>query len=138
MPVGGRYEQRSAVFADASLVEGAVWFVQAAVSGVIGSTAWAGVTRGFAKARVRRGAATPRDVVLRVAQEYVQVQYDALVRQPHEEQLNDDGSWRMAFEDVANGAVYSVRLRSPMVRRDQSPRVVGAARKAAMEPPAQG
>ena len=111
----GPWQQRSAVFADASALEALVWMVEAVGQALVGEAALTGV-RGFAMSRQRDGKPAPRLVAHTVARRFIEETFGEVVQDlPFEEEVND-GSWVLHFESEPAGRRYVVKLKSRLRR----------------------
>lgn len=125
----GQPEKRSAVFADAGLLEAVRWMVEAAAAPVIGNATWAGV-RGLALSRQRSGRPSLRFAAHAVARRFVAECFaDAVQELPYEEEMLADGCWRLHFNSEPPGRRYVVTTKSArMSPRKQEPKVAEAKR----------
>src|SRR5688572_2262736 len=107
----GRWQQRSAVFADAGVLDALVWAVEAAAATAVGNAAWNGM-RGIALSRQRGGKPAPRLAAHAVARRYIEEKFGDVVQPvPYQEEVNNEnGSWRLHFESESGGRRYVVRL----------------------------
>ncbi len=119
----GRWQQRSAVFADAGTIDALVWAVEAVGQALVGEAALAGV-RGIALSRQRGGKPALRLAAHAVARRFIEEKFGDVVQDlPFEEEFSD-GVWTLHFETVAAGSRYIVKLKS----RIRRPRVTGIKR----------